>query len=159
MRTFPIRSMEQFKQVCNGLVPSVRDDLGAGDSLELIVKRRRDTKSREQEEKYHAMIGDIAKQVSIYDGRKLPAESWKRLLVNAFKHDTKDDPDLRDEWAKFGNDLELIPALNNPGFVAVGEQTRRFGVKLAVAFIEWLYAFGAEKNVQWSAPKWMEAYQ
>ena len=39
-------------------------------------------KRRIQEERYHAMIGEIAKQCD-YHGRKLGQESWKRLLVEA----------------------------------------------------------------------------
>lgn len=108
-------------------------------------------KSREQEEHYHAQIGDIAKQVKFY-GQLRSAEWCKRLLIDAFKHDTKNDPDLAPLWDSFGG-YELAPALNNPGFVVVGEQSRKFGVKLASAFIEWLYAYGAENGVQWSEPK------
>lgn len=108
-------------------------------------------KSREQEEHYHAQIGDIAKQVR-FCGRELPAESWKRLLIDAFKHDTRQDPDLRAEWDRFG-ELELVPALNHDGVVAVGEQSRQFSVRLASAFIDWLYAYGAEEGVRWSDMK------
>jgi hypothetical protein len=103
-------------------------------------------KSRVQEERYHAMIGEIAEQCEVM-GKKLDAESWKRLLVDAFKHDTKNDPDFADEWQKFGT-LQMLPALNHDGFVAVGEQTRKFSVKLATAFIDWLGAFGAEQGVE-----------
>lgn len=155
MRSFTIDSTQQYKDIVTALLPSVRHDLEEGGKVELSVKRRRDTKSRLQEEKYHAMIGDVAKQVSIPDGRMLPPASWKRLLVNAFKHETRDDPDLRESWCLFGDDLELIPALNNDGFVAVGEQTRRFNMQLGSAFIEWLYAFGSEYSVRWSTPKHM----
>jgi hypothetical protein len=98
-------------------------------------------KTREQEEKYHALIGEIAVKEVLY-GKKLDAESWKRLLIDAFRHETRNDPDLRDEWAKFG-DVELLPALNHNGFVMVGAQSRRFGVKLGSAFIDWLEAFKA----------------
>lgn len=96
-------------------------------------------KSREQEEKYHAIIGEIAAKEELH-GQKLDAESWKRLLLDAFKHETKGDPDLAGEWEKFGS-LKLLPALNHPGFVAVGEQSRKFSKKLAGAFIAWLQAF------------------
>lgn len=96
-------------------------------------------KSREQEEKYHAIIGEIA-EAELLLGQKLPAESWKRLLIDAFKHDTVLDPELKNEWAKFGK-VELLPALNHPGFVMVGEQSRHFTKKLAMAFITWLQAF------------------
>lgn len=109
-------------------------------------------KSREQEQHYHAMIGDIAKQVPFY-GRLRDADSFvKRILINAFKHDTKDDPDFAQEWRDFG-EMELVPAINNSGFVAVGEQSRKFSVKLAAGFISWLGAFGAEHEVKWTAPK------
>lgn len=103
-------------------------------------------KSRPQEEKYHAIIGEIAAAERLY-GKKLSPESWKRLLIDAFKHATKDDPDLNAEWDKFGG-VEVLPALNHPGFVMVGEQSRKFSKKLASAFIEWLLAFqsGAERD-------------
>lgn len=105
-------------------------------------------KSREQEEKYHAQIGDIARQVDFF-GRKLDKEAVKRLLVDAFHYDTKEDTGLLEAWVQMG-DMQFIPALNHAGVVALGFQTKRFPKKLAGAFIEWLYAFGAENNVAWS---------
>lgn len=109
-------------------------------------------KSREQEQHYHAMIGDIARQVPFY-GRLRDADSFvKRILINAFKHDTRYDPEFSEEWVAFG-EMELVPALNNSGFVAVGEQSRKFSNKLAAGFIEWLGAFGAEHDVKWSVSK------
>lgn len=98
-------------------------------------------KSREQEEKYHAMLTDIARDCRLY-GKELSAESWKRLCVDAFKHETQDDPDFSELWRRTGS-IETLPALNHPGFVILGEQTRSFGVKLAAGFITWLQAFGA----------------
>jgi hypothetical protein len=103
-------------------------------------------KSREQEEKYHAIIGEIANAKTLY-GKCLPAESWKRLLIDAFKHETQHDAELAQEWAKFGN-VELLPAMNHPGFVIVGEQSRKFTVKLAAAFISWLLAFQATEDAE-----------
>lgn len=106
-----------------------------------VSAKRRDLKSREQEEKYHALIGEIAGAHTLM-GKRLDAESWKRLLIDAFRHETRNDPDLKDEWARFG-EIELLPALNHPGFVLAGAQSRKFGVRLAGAFIEWLEAFKA----------------
>ena len=106
-------------------------------------------KSRLQEEKYHAMIGDIARQY-VHAGRQWDAEDMKRLLVHTFREETKDDPELADEWKKV-EDLQLAPALRGNGFVLLGTQTRRFTVPLASAFIEWLYAFGAENDIRWKA--------
>lgn len=106
-------------------------------------------KSRDQEAKYHAMFGDIAEQVEFH-GTRFDRDTWKRLLVDAFHYDTKDDPDLVEEWRRMG-EMRFAPALNHPGVVMLGHQTRDFQVKLASAFIEWLYAFGAENGVVWKA--------
>lgn len=115
-----------------------------GNRLSMVVteETRRDNHNRH----FHKLIGVIAEQDQVL-GKALDAESWKRLLVDAFKHDTKDDDDLKAEWAKFG-EIRLLPALNHPGFVMCGEQTRTFTIKLARAFIEWLYAFGAERGIR-----------
>jgi len=109
------------------------------------VTFREPIKSREQEAKYHAIIGEIAETELLY-GKKLNDESWKRLLIDAFKHETKDDPELKPLWEKFGS-IELLPALNHAGFVMAGNQSRKFPKPLASAFIEWLLAFqsGATK--------------
>lgn len=106
-----------------------------------VVQFREPVKSREQEEKYHAIIGEIAESELLH-GQKLPPESWKRLLIDAFKHDTQHDPELAPHWQRSGS-MSLLPALNHPGFVAVGEQSRRFSKRLASAFVEWLLAFQA----------------
>lgn len=105
-------------------------------------------KTREQEKLYHAQIGDIARQYA-HAGRKWESEDMKRLLVDAFRRDTKDDQDLRDLWATFG-EMRLAPAIGADGFVALGYPTRRFPKRLASAFIEWLYAFGVEAGISWS---------
>lgn len=105
-------------------------------------------KSRDQEKLYHAQIGDIARQY-VHAGRKWDAEDMKRLLVDAFRRDTKDDENLRAYWQLFG-EMRLAPAIGADGFVALGYPTRRFAKPLASAFIEWLYAFGAEVGVSWS---------
>lgn len=121
----------------------------AGHKLRLVLKP--ETRRDGQNAHFHALIGDIAKQDQLY-GKKLDAESWKRLLIDAFKHETKDDPDLAQEWAKFG-EMQLLPALNHDGFVAVGEQSRTFTMRLASAFIEWLNAYAAERGITLHAPK------
>src|SRR3546814_3576481 len=46
----------------------------------------------------------------IYAGRTWDDEDMKRILVDAFKHETKNDPDFVDLWANMG-DLRLVPAI------------------------------------------------
>ena len=126
----------------------------AGHRYRLVLKE--ETRRESQNAHFHAIIGDIAKQDQLH-GKKLDAESWKRLLIDAFKYDTKDDPALAAEWDKFG-ELQLLPALNHAGFVAVGEQSRTFTIRLAAAFIEWLNAYAAERGITLHTPKsWGEA--
>jgi hypothetical protein len=91
-------------------------------------------KSREQEEKYHAMLGEIAKQAQ-HLGSKWDAESWKRLLVQAFCKDSGLKTDV------------VIPNLSGDGIVQLGFQTRKFTKEQASEFVEWLYAWGAENGV------------
>jgi hypothetical protein len=106
-------------------------------------------KTRDQEAKYHAQIGDIADQW-LYLDVKWSAEDMKRILVNGFKEDTKNDPDLAECWRSMG-ELRAVPGMRG-GLLVLGDQTRRFPKKLASAFVEWLYALGAEVDVVWSEP-------
>jgi hypothetical protein len=111
-------------------------------------------KTRPQEERYHAMIGDIAKQFKFL-GRLWDPESMKRMLVAQFRAETKDDETLKPVWDEMGT-MEFVPTLDMTGVVMLGWQTRRFPKKLAIAFIDWLYCFGAENNIRWSE-KYREA--
>ena len=106
-------------------------------------------KSRIQEEKYHAMIGDIAKQCDFL-GEKWPTEEWKRLLIDAFvramrelaKEENKPDP--------FREHGRVVPSLDGHGIVQLGIQSRKFSKQMATNFIEYLYAWGNDHNVNWS---------
>ena len=73
----------------------------------------------------------------------------KRILISAFRMDTKDDEDLRKEWESVG-DLRMGRGLRGE-VVLLGAQSRDFKAKLARAFIAWLYAFGAEHDVVFKA--------
>ena len=115
-----------------GLWPKVKEALASGKLLTLEIKAA--NKSREQEEKYHAMIGEIAEQAS-HLGSKWDAESWKRLLVWQFCKDTG------------LNEGKIVPSLDGSGIVQLGQQTRKFTKEQASEFVEWLHAWGAEHGV------------
>lgn len=108
-------------------------------------------KSRAQEEKYHAQIGDLAAQWPIH-GKLRDEETVKRLCVDQFRRDTTKDPDLGPLWDEMGT-MEMMPSIDGSGVVMLGWQTRRFPKRLASAFVEWLYALGAEVGVVWSEPE------
>lgn len=111
------------------------------------------TKKRIQEEKYHAMIGDIAKQVDLIGCRR-SAEDAKRLLIDAFARV------MREAGTPLRQEGRILPSLDGSGFVQLGIQSRKFTVKEASEFIEYLYAFGSERSVFWSErvdiPEWVK---
>lgn len=129
------------------ILPAIKAHLMAGTRLVLEVKTQ--TKTRSKEQQYHAMIGDIAKQIG---GDLADPEDAKRILVSAFRIDTREM--LANEWAEFG-DLRMGRGLRGE-VVVLGVQTRKFTQKLAVQFCHWLDAFGAEQGVKFAASKWME---
>ena len=121
--------------VMGSVWPKVKEALQAGKQLTLEIKQA--NKSREQEEKYHAMIGEIANQAQ-HLGAKWDAESWKRLLVDQF---------CRENDIKTG---VVIPNLSGDGIVQLGFQTRKFTKEQASEFVEWLHAWGAEHGITYS---------
>lgn len=108
-----------------------------------IVRIQEPRKSRDQEEKYHAMIGDIARQVDLI-GERRNTEDAKRLLIDAFARVMAAD------GTPLNQSSRIIPSLDGSGFVQLGIQSRKFRVAEASSFIEYLYAFGTENNVVWS---------
>lgn len=106
--------------------------LDSGKHLTMEIKLV--SKTREQEEKYHAMIGDIAKQAH-HMGAKWSAEDWKRLLVDQY---------MREIGMYNG---KVIPNLDSSGIVQLGMQTRNFTKEQASEFVEWLYSWAAENGV------------
>jgi hypothetical protein len=146
-REFVIRTPDIARALTAFLKQHVGPAVDRGTPLRVTVRESAKPKSRDQEAKYHAMFGDIAKQCE-FMGKQWDADDWKRLLVDAFYRATKDDPDLSQEWGKVMP--RMVPSLDGSGVVQLGAQTRRFTKKLASAFIEYLYAWGAEQGVQWS---------
>ena len=128
---FQLTDESQAKALMTGLWPKV---LKALQTKQLTLEIKDATKSRHQEEKYHAMIGEVAKQAQ-HLGAKWDSESWKRLLVDQF---------CKDNGLKTG---AVIPNLSGDGIVQLGMQTRNFTKEQASEFVEWLHAWGAEHGV------------
>ena len=109
-----------------------------------MVKISMPSKTRLQEEKYHAQIADIAKSC-LYYNKKADKETWKRLLVDQFRRETITDPDLAPLWV--GRGVEMMLNLDGTGVVVMGEQTKLFPKLLASAFIEWLDCYEAQNKI------------
>ena len=126
-----------------------------------MVTIQEPVKRRVQEEKYHAMLGDMARQ-SVYLGRRRSLECWKRLLVEAFVQILRDEAKAQGKPDPFPAG-EILPSIDGLRIVQVEVLTRNFTVKQASMFIEYLYAFGSESGVKWSVehepdPEWMEEH-
>ena len=114
-----------------------------------VFKLSEPAKKREQEEKYHAMISDIAKQCTFMN-RRWSAEEWKRLLIDAYVRVARDNAKAEGKPDPFAGQGEIVPALEGGGFVQLGIQSRRFKVKQAAEFIEYLLDYGENQLVVWS---------
>ena len=130
---YDLDSYEQAQALMSNLWPKVREALVYGKKLTIEIKQQ--SKSREQEEKYHAIIGDIAKQAQ-HMGHKWDAESWKRLMVDKYLRETG-----------FMNS-PIIPNLDGTGIVQLGYQTRNFSKEQASEFVEFLIAWCAENGIE-----------
>lgn len=100
-----------------------------------VLWLKEEDQSRDQQEMYHSLIGEIAAQAS-HLGAKWGAEDWKRLLI--------------DKWARETGRShgKVIPNLDGSGVVEVGVLSRKFGKRDANEFIDWLYAWAAENGVE-----------
>lgn len=105
-------------------------------------------KSRSQEKKYHAMIADIARSVLIYE-RFWTEADMKRLLVDQFARDMHN---AGSPLEQMDGQTRIVPSLDKTGVVQLGVQTRDFTKAEGIAFVDWLYAFGAENEVAWTEP-------
>ena len=130
---YDLDSYEQAQSLMANLWPEIREALIFGKKLTLEIKDA--SKSREQEEKYHAIIGDIAKQAQ-HMGAKWDAESWKRLLVWQFCKEKQIDAG------------KIVPSLDMTGVVQLGQQTRKFTKEQASEFVDYLNAWCAEHGVE-----------
>lgn len=127
-----LTSTEQAKTTIRLHWDKITKALDSGKHLTMEIKLV--SKTREQEEKYHAMIGDIAKQAQ-HMGAKWSADDWKRLLVDQFARDS----------LMYGS--PIIPNLDGTGIVQLGVQTRNFTKEQASEFVEWLYAWAANNGI------------
>ncbi len=108
-----------------------------------VVRISEPRKSREQEERYHAMLGDIARQWT-FMGRQWELDDVKRLLVDAFAQA------MREAGTPLHHDGRVVPSLDGQRIVQLGIQTSKFWKAEASNFIEFLFAWGAENGIQWS---------
>lgn len=89
------------------------------------------TRNGEQNARMWAMLTDIAQQVDWY-GKRLTTEDWKNVFSASLRK------------------LQVVPNLDGSGFVALGMSTSRLSKREFSDLIELMFAFGAERGVEWS---------
>lgn len=129
---YDLDSYEQAQSLMNNLWPKVKESLKSGKKFMLEIKEQ--SKTRDQERLYHAIISDISKQAQ-HMGAKWEAEDWKRLLVDQF---------MRQHLEV----TKVIPNLDNNGIVQLGFQTRNFTKEQASEFVEFLLAWCVENGIE-----------
>jgi hypothetical protein len=92
----------------------------------------------DQNARMWAMLSDVAQQVEWY-GTRLTAEDWKHVFTASLRK------------------LEVVPNLDGTGFVALGMSTSRMSVREMRDLIELMFAFGAEREVEWTDPEHIAA--
>ncbi|MDP0299207.1 recombination protein NinB [Glaesserella parasuis] len=101
----------------------------------LVVDVKPITRNLEQNAKFHAMCGDIAKQVQ-FNGEWLPLEAWKVLLISAHAEATKEGSRL-----VIGLEGELVN---------IRESTAEMSVKRKASLIEYVTAYGVSHGVHFN---------
>lgn len=130
---YNLNDQAQATSLMKHLWPKVKEALAAGRKLTLEIKPA--SKTRDQEQKYHAIIGDIAKQAQ-HMGAKWSAEDWKRLLVDQY---------LKDAGL---NGSKIIPSLDGAGIVQLGMQTRKFTKEQASEFVAFLICWCDQNGIE-----------
>jgi hypothetical protein len=123
----------QATSLMKSIWPRVKDALAVGRKLTLEIKPA--SKSRDQEQKYHAIIGDIAKQAQ-HMGAKWSAEDWKRMLVWQYCKDNQLDCG------------KVVPSLDMTGIVQLGRQTRKFTKEQASEFVSFLICWCDQNGIE-----------
>jgi len=127
-----LHSSEQGVKQMRQLWVKMKESLDSG--VALTVQVERENRTLDQNAMYHSIIHQIAKQAQ-HLGSTWDAESWKRLLVDTYTREIKQ------------NSGQVIPNLTGDGIVQLGLQTRKFTKQQASEFTEWLMAWAAQNGV------------
>jgi hypothetical protein len=130
---YDLIDQQQASALMQSLWPKVKAALAAGKKLTLEIKDA--GRSNEQNEKYHAIIGDIAKQAQ-HMGAKWSSEDWKRMLVWQYCKDNQLDCG------------KVVPSLDMTGIVQLGRQTRKFTKEQASEFVAFLICWCDQNGIE-----------
>lgn len=107
------------------------------------VRLKEPTRNADQNAKFHAICGDLARSGLEWAGKRRTTAQWKVLLVSGHATATKEGS-------------EMIPGLEGE-FVNVRESTALMSVRRSSSLIEYSIAFCVDRGVPLSEPKEMQA--
>jgi len=128
-----LNNPQQAHLALKDLWVKIKENLQAGQELRLEVKKA--TRSTDQNDMFHALIDKIQKEMKAA-GSEWSAEDWKRLLIDAWAHET---------GRKIG---KIAPSLDGQRVVQLGLQSHKFTKEEGSEFIEWLLAWMADKGIE-----------
>lgn len=116
----------------------IKQSLDGGKKV--ILEISEENRSDPQNKKYHAIIGQIAKQAS-HAGAQWDTESWKRFLL--------------EQWAKEAGILggDTVSSLDGERVVQLGIQSRKLTKQQGAEFIEWLLMWSAFSGIDIKEPE------
>jgi hypothetical protein len=98
----------------------------APDNYKLVISE--EVRSLEQNSRLWPSLTEISNQV-MWHGRKLSPDDWKMVFTASLKK------------------MDVVPNLENTGFVALGLSTSKMSKRELSDLLELVYAFGAEHGV------------
>jgi len=107
----------------------------------VILEVTEEKRSDPQNKKFHAIIGQIAKQAQ-HAGAAWDVEDWKRFLLDQFAKD-------RDMAGG-----SVVKSLDGERLVQLGIQSRKFTKAEGADFIEWLLMWSATNGIDIKEPDW-----
>ena len=140
-RVFIVRPEDQDRdwRVARNAMREVCAMAEAGMVVEVRIGEEKRTP--DQNRKLWPMLTDVSRQVDWY-GQKLRPEDWKDVFTASLRQQ------------------RVVPGLDG-GFVVLGLRTSKMRKREFSDLIELIYAFGAEREVEWSEPalKGFEQYR
>ncbi len=134
-----VNPQQAHKALTEQLWPWIKAMTMAGHAL--IITAKPESRSKAQNAKLHAMVGEIAEQME-WAGSKRGDETWKRLLIAA--------------WLRArGEGVEVLPALDGYGVDVVFRRSSELTRSEMAELIEFVQAWAVEQGLELSDP-WVD---
>ncbi|MFS9649362.1 recombination protein NinB [Enterobacter hormaechei] len=129
-QTIFLRSKQQQQSAINAILASPLDN-----ERPITIRISDYKRNIDQNAKFHALLGDIARQVT-WCGKQLKPEQWKVLLISGHAVATKQE-------------AEVVPGIEGE-YVNIRESSAEMSVGRMANLIEYTMAWAASQNVRFT---------